>query len=136
MTNHNDTIDWNRLHAEAVQASKRGYAPYSQFLVGAAAIVDDGRIVTGCNVENASYGMGLCAECGVVSDLHRGGGGRLIATVAVSPAGLKLMPCGRCRQILIEAGGPELLIDTETGPRLLGDLLPDAFTSADLNRGA
>ncbi len=134
MANREETIDWDELHAEAVRAAQRGYAPYSQYLVGAAALVDDGRVVTGCNVENASYGLGLCAECGVVSDLHRSGGGRLVAAVATGPTGRKLMPCGRCRQLLVEAGGPGLLVDTETGPRPLRDLLPDAFTSADLTR--
>lgn len=124
-------IDWNALRGKAIQAATRAYAPYSRFAVGAAALVDDGRVVTGCNVENVSYGLGLCAECGVVSALHSGGGGRLVALACVDAQGGPLMPCGRCRQVLLEHGGPELLIDHPAGPRRLGELLPDAFT-ADL----
>ncbi|OCB38056.1 cytidine deaminase [Mycobacterium malmoense] len=101
--------------------------------MGAAALVDDGRVVTGCNVENISYGLGLCAECGVVCALHTSGGGRLIALTCVDGQGAPLMPCGRCRQLLLEHGGPELLIDHPAGPRRLGELLPDAFW-ADLPR--
>jgi len=128
-------IDWNMLRDEAIQVSARAYAPYSRFRVGAAALVDDGRVVTGSNVENVSYGLTLCAECGVVSALHSTGGGRLVALVCVDAAGSPLMPCGRCRQLLFEHGGPELLIDHPAGPRRLDDLLPDAF-AADLPREA
>jgi cytidine deaminase len=103
--------------------------------VGAAALVDDGRVVTGSNVENVSYGLTLCAECGVVSALHSTGGGRLVALVCLDAAGSPLMPCGRCRQLLFEHGGPELLIDHPAGPRRLDELLPDAF-AADLPREA
>ncbi len=121
-------IDWDALRAAAVDAAGCAYAPYSHFEVGAAALVDDGRVVTGCNVENASYGLTLCAECGVVSALHRGGRGRLVALVCVGgPDRAPVMPCGRCRQLLHEAGGPELLVDGDGHPRPLGDLLPDAF---------
>ncbi|EUA14370.1 cytidine deaminase [Mycobacterium kansasii 732] len=109
----------------------RAYAPYSRFPVGAAALVDDGRVVIGCNVENVSYGLGLCAECGVVCALHATGGGRLVALACVDGAGSALMPCGRCRQLLLEHGGPELLIDHPGGPRRLGELLPEPFR-ADL----
>ena len=108
------------------------YAPYSRFKVGAAGLVDDGRVVSGCNVENASYGLGLCAECGLVSALHASGGGRLVAVVAVDQHGEVLMPCGRCRQLLYEAGGPELLVDTVTGVRPMSEVLPDAFGPDDL----
>jgi cytidine deaminase len=127
-----DTIDWNLLRDKAVQAAQRAYAPYSRLRVGAAALVDDRRVVTGCNVENVSYGLGLCAECAVVCGLHSTGGGRLIALVCVDVEGSLLMPCGRCRQVLLEHGGPELLIDHPAGPRRLGELLPDAFGPDDL----
>ncbi|MGV0715452.1 cytidine deaminase [Mycolicibacterium sp. XJ662] len=128
-------IDWEALRHKATEVSAHAYAPYSGFAVGAAALVDDGRVVAGANVENVSYGLGLCAECAVVCDLHSGGGGRLIALSCVNAAGELLMPCGRCRQVLLEHGGPELLIDHPRGPRALGELLPDAFGPQDLARG-
>lgn len=128
-------IDWKALQHKATEAVQRAYAPYSGFPVGAAAMVDDGRIVVGCNVENVSYGLGLCAECSVVCALHSGGGGRLIALTCVAADGALLMPCGRCRQVLLEHGGPQMLIDHPSGPRPLGDLLPDAFGPDDLTRG-
>lgn len=128
-------IDWKMLRDKAKDAAEGAYAPYSRFRVGAAALVDDGRVVTGCNVENISYGLGLCAECAVVCALHSGGGGRLVALACVDGRGSVLMPCGRCRQVLAEHGGPELLIDHPRGPRRLGDLLPDAFGPDDLARG-
>ena len=116
-------MDWEMLQAEAVAVSENAYAPYSRFPVGAAAKVDDGRVVVGCNVENAAYGVVLCAECGVVSSLHATGGGRLVAVACVDGRGEPLVPCGRCRQILHEAGGGELLFNE----RRLSELLPDAF---------
>jgi cytidine deaminase len=122
-----DAIDWKSLRDKAIHAAGGAYAPYSGFPVGAAALVDDGRIISGCNVENVSYGLGLCAECAVVCALHSTGGGRLRALVCVDGAGALLMPCGRCRQVLLEHGGPDLLIDHPEGPRRLGVLLPDAF---------
>lgn len=128
-------IDWDMLRDKAIQASASAYAPYSRFRVGAAALVDDHRVVTGCNVENVSYGLGLCAECGVVCALHSTGGGRLVALACVDQRGSVLTPCGRCRQLLAEHGGPELLIDHPGGPRRLGDLLPDAFGPGDLAAG-
>ena len=127
-------IDWETLRAKAVEVARNAYAPYSGFPVGAAALVDDGRIVTGCNVENISYGLGLCAECAVVCAVHSGGGGTLVALACVDGAGRVLMPCGRCRQVLVEHGGPEMLIDHPAGPRPLGELLPDAFGPGDLAR--
>ena len=127
-------IDWETLRATAVEVARNAYAPYSGFPVGAAALVDDGRIVTGCNVENVSYGLGLCAECAVVCAVHSGGGGTLVALACVDGAGRVLMPCGRCRQVLVEHGGPGMLIDHPTGPRPLGELLPDAFGPDDLVR--
>ncbi|QRY42813.1 cytidine deaminase [Mycolicibacterium boenickei] len=127
-------IDWKLLRNKAIEVSTRAYAPYSGFPVGAAALVDDGRIVTGCNVENVSYGLGLCAECAVACALHSGGGGRLVALVCVGPDGGLLMPCGRCRQVLLEHGGPELLIGHPSGARPLRELLPDAFGPDDLMR--
>ncbi|MFF4601919.1 cytidine deaminase [Streptomyces sp. NPDC001339] len=120
-------VDWTALRALARDAMSRAYAPYSGYPVGAAALVDDGRTVTGCNVENASYGLGLCAECGLVSALFAGGGGRLTAFTCVDGAGELLVPCGRCRQLLHEHGGPDLLVDTQAGIRPLSELLPDAF---------
>lgn len=127
-------IDWKVLRRRAIDVSARAYAPYSGFPVGAAALVDDDRIVTGCNVENVSYGLGLCAECSVVCALHSGGGGRLVALSCVGPDAELLMPCGRCRQVLLEHGGPGLLIDHPQGPRPLRELLPDAFGPEDLAR--
>jgi cytidine deaminase len=126
-------VDWDELRGEATEAASRAYAPYSGLRVGAAAVVDDGEMVTGCNVENASYGLTLCAECGLVSDLYDSGGGRLVAVSIVDADGRPLTPCGRCRQLLMESGGPELLIDSEDGPRRLDSLLPEAFSSEDLN---
>ena len=128
-------VDWEELRALATDAASRAHAPYSGLRVGAAGLVDKGHVVTGCNVENASYGLTLCAECGLVSSLHDTGGGRLVAVSCVDASGEPLMPCGRCRQLLLEAGGPELLVDGLDGPRRLGDLLPDAFTSDDLPDG-
>ena len=127
-------VDWKALRENAIAASRHAYAPYSHFPVGAAALVDDGRIVVGCNVENVSYGLGLCAECAVVCALVSGGGGRLIALACVDATGAALMPCGRCRQLLLEHGGPQLLIDHRDGARRLDELLPEAFGPADLDR--
>ncbi|MBX8688275.1 cytidine deaminase [Mycobacterium sp. 20091114027_K0903767] len=127
-------VDWNLLRNKAIEVSFHAYAPYSGFSVGAAGLVDDGRVVTGCNVENVSYGLGLCAECAVACALHSGGGGRLLALSCVGPDGGLLMPCGRCRQVLLEHGGPELLIDHPGGARPLRELLPDAFGPDDLER--
>lgn len=129
-------IDWARLRAEAVAMTGRAYAPYSGVLVGAAALADDGRLVRGCNVENASHGLGLCAECGLVSELSASGGGRLVAVAVVAGDGRPLAPCGRCRQLLHEHGGPGLLVDGEDGPVTLGDLLPGAFGPGDLETRA
>ena len=129
-------VDWAGLRAAAVEAMRRAYAPYSNFPVGAAALVDDGRTVVGCNVENASYGLGLCAECGLVSSLHATGGGRLVAFACVDVEGGPLLPCGRCRQLLWEHGGPALLVDTADGPVPIGRLLPRAFGREDLDRVA
>lgn len=119
--------DWESLRRQARDAMSRAYAPYSGYPVGAAALVDDGRTITGCNVENASYGLGLCAECGLISALFATGGGRLTAFTCVDRAGDLLVPCGRCRQLLHEHGGPDLLVDTAAGIRPLSELLPDAF---------
>lgn len=123
---------WPRLHAAAVQVATRAYIPYSGYAVGAAALVDDGRMVVGCNVENAGYGVTLCAECGLVSQLHATGGGRLTHFVCVNAQGDVIMPCGRCRQLLWEAGGKELLVWTVAGVRTMEQVLPDAFGPDDL----
>lgn len=125
-------VPWETLRERAVDAMRHAYAPYSDFPVGVAGLVDDGRIVVGCNVENASYGLGLCAECGMVSALHTSGGGRLVAVACVDRSGSPLMPCGRCRQLLWEHGGPALLIATTTGIRPMSEVLPDAFGRDDL----
>jgi cytidine deaminase len=127
-------IDWDRLRVAARQVKEQAYAPYSRFQVGAAALVDDGRVVVGCNVENASYGVGLCAECGLVSALQASGGGRLVAFTCVGPDGESLMPCGRCRQLLWEFGGPTLLVETSHGVVPMTEVLPDAFGPDDLTR--
>ncbi len=119
--------DWQDLRQRAIEVMGRAYAPYSHFPVGAAARVDDGRFVVGCNVENAAYGVGLCAECGMVSSLHATGGGRLTHTVCVNGSGDVIMPCGRCRQVLYENGGPDLLLMTVSGVRRMDEVLPDAF---------
>ncbi len=129
-----EPIDWAQLRSEAVTAMERAYAPYSRFKVGAAGVAEDGRIVTGCNVENASYGLSLCAECGLVSSLFGTGGGRLVAVTCVDDRGAILMPCGRCRQLLLEVGGRSLLVDSTGGPRPLEALLPEAFSAGDLDR--
>ncbi|MCW2775199.1 MAG: cdd [Nocardioides sp.] len=123
---------WDTLQAAAVEAMSHAYAPYSGFPVGAAAIVDDGRVVVGCNVENAAYGVTLCAECGLVSQLHITGGGRLTHFVCVNRDGDVIMPCGRCRQLLFENGGPDLLVLTISGVRPMSEVLPDAFGPDDL----
>lgn len=120
-------VDWTELRAVAQDAMSRAYAPYSGYPVGAAALVDDGRTISGCNVENASYGLSLCAECGLVSALHLTGGGRLTHFTCVDGAGKVLVPCGRCRQLLYEFGGPGLVMETPAGIRTLDDMLPQAF---------
>ena len=141
-------IDWPALRAAATAAAERAYAPYSGLRVGAAGLTADGQVVTGCNVENSSYGLTLCAECGLVSALHASGAvhasgagtvdasgagaGALRAVAVVAGDGQPLLPCGRCRQLLLEAGGPDLLVDTAEGPVELKVLLPAAFTGADL----
>jgi cytidine deaminase len=131
------TVDWPALRAAATEAMRAAYVPYSRFPVGVAGLVDDGRVVTGCNVENASYGLTLCAECGLVSDLVRGGGGRLVAVACVGGDGRPLMPCGRCRQLLWEHGGPEMLLETVSlGIVPMREVLPDAFGAQDLTAAA
>ncbi|MEU6646224.1 cytidine deaminase [Saccharomonospora sp. NPDC046836] len=126
------TVDWSRLRDEAVRAAELAYAPYSGLHVGVAGLVDDGRLVTGCNVENASYGLGLCAECTMAGQLRLSGGGRLVAVACRSGTGELLMPCGRCRQILFELGGGDCLVDTPNGILPMNRVLPDAFGPADL----
>jgi cytidine deaminase len=125
-------IDWAGLRAEAVAAMQHAYVPYSHFPVGVAGLVDDGRVVSGCNVENASYGLTLCAECSMVSALHMTGGGRLVAVVCVDQHGDDLMPCGRCRQLLWEHGGPTCVLHSQHGILPMTKVLPDAFDVDDL----
>ncbi len=120
-------IDWDALRRVALDAMGRAYAPYSNFPVGVAAIVDDGRVIAGCNVENASYGIGLCAECALVSALHMTGGGKLVAFTCVDGNGGALMPCGRCRQLLYEHSAPGMLLETVSGIKTIDEVLPDAF---------
>lgn len=124
--------DWELLRRHAREAASRAYAPYSSFPVGAAGLASDGRVVTGCNVENASYGLTLCAECGLVSALHGSGGGRLVGAVCVQGDGSVLMPCGRCRQLFWEHGGPDMLLQTPAGVHPMTEVLPTAFDAADL----
>ena len=133
MTIPGPTIDWPALRMAATAAAARGYAPYSGLQVGAAGQAADGRVVAGCNVENASYGLTLCAECGLVSALHATGASPLLAVAVVAGDGEPLLPCGRCRQLLLEAGGGGLLVDTAEGPVELSVLLPAAFGPADLD---
>jgi cytidine deaminase len=128
-----DAINWKELRDKATQAAQGAYARYSGFRVGAAALVDDGRTITGCNVENVSYGLSLCAECAVACALYTTGGGTLRALTCVDGDGSLLMPCGRCRQVLLEHGGTDMLIDHPDGPKRLGDLLPDAFGREDID---
>jgi len=127
-------VDWPALREAARAAAATAYAPYSGYPVGAAALTTDGRIIAGCNVENASYGLTLCAECAVVSQLHSTGGGRLVALACVDGAGDPLTPCGRCRQLLFEHGGAEMLVDHPGGPVTVAYLLPDAFGPDHLER--
>lgn len=125
-------INWDELRSAASAAMLKAYVPYSNFPVGVAGLVDDGRVVTGCNVENASYGVALCAECGLVSNLISTGGGKLVAVACVDRHGNALMPCGRCRQLLWEHGGPECLLDSVSGIKSMTEILPDAFGAHDL----
>ena len=129
-------IDWALLHERAIAATAKAYVPYSRFPVGAAALVDDGRIVVGANIENAAYGVTLCAECSLVSDMIMGGGGRLVAFACVNGAGERLMPCGRCRQLLSEHAAPGMLLDTVSGIRTIDEVLPDAFGPRQLDEYA
>ncbi len=127
-------IDWEVLRSEALKAMQKAYAPYSKFPVGVAALVDDGRIISACNVENASYGLTLCAECGLVSTLIATGGGRLVAFTCVDTNGNSLMPCGRCRQLLQEHGGSSLQLMTDRGVQPLSELLPWAFGPEEMDK--
>jgi len=125
-------INWDELRKVANESMHKAYAPYSKFPVGAAALTDDGRIVAGCNVENASYGLGLCAECSLVSNLTMTGGGKLVAFTCVDGHGNILMPCGRCRQLLFEHSAPNMVLETVSGVKTIEEVLPDAFGPRDL----
>jgi cytidine deaminase len=125
-------LPWEALAEAATAAMRNAYVPYSKFPVGAAALTEDGRIVSGCNVENASYGLTLCAECSLVSQLQMTGGGRLVAFSCVDGSGNALMPCGRCRQLLYEFRAPGMLLMTVSGIRTMDEVLPDAFGPQDL----
>jgi cytidine deaminase len=127
MTTEPTEIDWDALRDAAREAMQKAYVPYSKFPVGAAALVDDGRVVSGCNIENASYGVTLCAECSMVSDLFMSGGGKLVAFTCVDGHGNTLMPCGRCRQLLFEHSSAGMLLETVSGIRTIDEVLPDAF---------
>lgn len=127
-----NSIDWQSLRDAAIEALDHAYVPYSKYPVGAAALVDDGRIISGCNVENASYGLTLCAECALVGALHMGGGGRLIAFVCVNAERDTIMPCGRCRQLLYEHSAEGMILETVSGRRSIEEVLPDAFGPRDL----
>ncbi len=125
-------INWDALRVAAVEAMKKSYSPYSNFAVGAAALTTDGRIVSGCNIENASYGVTLCAECSLVSDLLMTGGGKLVAFTCVDANSNVLMPCGRCRQLLVEHAAPGMILETISGMKSMAEVLPDAFTREEL----
>ena len=125
-------MDWDQLRQCAVAAAASAYCPYSGLQVGAAALCDDGRVVTGCNIENAAYGVALCAECTMAGQLRLTGGGRFVAVACRSGEGELLMPCGRCRQIIYELGGPDCLVDTPRGVLTMREVLPDAFGPEDL----
>jgi cytidine deaminase len=125
-------INWDALRAAANQAMTKAYVPYSKFRVGAAALTEDGRIVSGCNVENASYGLTLCAECSLVSELFMTGGGRLVAFTCVDGHGNILMPCGRCRQLLFEHSARGMILETVSGFKTIDEVIPDAFGPRDL----
>ncbi|TWH04926.1 cytidine deaminase [Nocardioides sp. J9] len=125
-------VDWESLQRAASEIAQRAYAPYSGYRVGAAALADDGRLLVGCNVENAGYGVTLCAECGLVSQLHATGGGRLTHFVCVNGDGEVIMPCGRCRQLLWENGGAALEVLTPEGLLTMAQVLPQAFGPDDL----
>lgn len=127
-----DEAAWNAMHEAAISALKRAYVPYSKYPVGAAAIVEDGRLVSGCNIENASYGLTLCAECSLISALHMSGGGRLVAFVCVNGDGDVIMPCGRCRQLLYEHAAEGMVLDTKEGLRTMDQVLPGAFGPNEL----
>ncbi|NEM91297.1 cytidine deaminase [Galbitalea soli] len=129
-------VDWEALRAAATAAMHNAYVPYSRFPVGAAALVDDGRVIAGCNVENASYGLTLCAECALVSSLHMTGGGRLVAFTCVDGTGGILMPCGRCRQLLYEHSAAGMLLQTVSGVRTIDEVIPDAFGPRQLEEYA
>lgn len=123
---------WAELHNAAAEAMRRAYCPYSKYPVGAAALVDDGRIVTGCNVENAAYGVALCAECGLVSDLINGGGGKLVAFVCLNALEQPAAPCGRCRQLLFEHADPNMILAMPGGRKTIQQVLPEGFGPTDL----
>jgi cytidine deaminase len=125
-------VDWGVLRSEAEEAMRRAYVPYSRYPVGAAALATDGRVIAGCNVENASYGLTLCAECSLVSMLHMTGGGQLVAFTCVNGDGEVIMPCGRCRQLLYEHSVPGMLLETVSGIRTIDEVIPDAFGRRDL----
>ncbi|MHB1576881.1 MAG: cytidine deaminase [Candidatus Dormibacteria bacterium] len=131
-----DEIDWPALRGAAREVAALAFAPWSQLHVGAAGLTDQGWIARGCNVENASYGLSLCAECGLVSGLRSGGAERLLAVSVVTQDGLPLAPCGRCRQLLLEHGGRDLAVDQgpDSPPITLGELLPLAFDASELSR--
>lgn len=126
-------IDWESLRAASREITQNAYVPYSKYPVGAAALTDSGEVIVGCNVENAAYGVTLCAECAIISALITGGGGRLVAFTCCNARGEVIMPCGRCRQLLWEHGGPHLLVETVSGIRPMSEVLPDAFGPGDLD---
>jgi cytidine deaminase len=130
------SIDWELLKTEAIKSMNQAYVPYSNFPVGAAALTEDGRVVSGCNIENASYGVTLCAECSLVGDLFKTGGGKLVAFYCVDKHENILMPCGRCRQLLYEHSAPGMLLETVSGIKTIDEVLPDAFGPRDLGERA
>ena len=140
MENSSSKVDWAALREAANSAMKKAYVPYSKFPVGAAALTSDGRIVSGCNVENASYGLTLCAECSLVSELAMSSGNsgpaKLVAFTCVDGHGNILMPCGRCRQLLFEHSAKGMVLETVSGFKTINEVIPDAFGPRDLDERA
>lgn len=122
---------WSQLEAAAAAALSQAYAPYSKYRVGAAALTSDGRLISGCNIENAAYGVTLCAECAMVGQLFATGGGKLSYFLCLGQReGHEpelITPCGRCRQLLFEHRAADLELKTARGIMSMEQLLPDAF---------
>lgn len=126
---------WERLASEALEAQNRAYAPYSDFAVGAALLLDDGSIVHGCNVENATFGATVCAERTAVGTAVALGKRHFLAIAVVTPADSCVAPCGICRQVLAEFSETlPILLTNNAGERefvTIDELLPHRFRKSD-----